>query len=71
MQTVAISRSVLPTKMLLRILLACLVSISNGPVTESDWTHLGWLTDLLADYLPLVCIVLFDRGKQRSTLLTC
>lgn len=31
-------------------------------------THLGGLANLLADHLPLVVLVVFNRLEQRSTL---
>jgi hypothetical protein len=34
-----------------------------SPITDSRSTHLGWLTNLLADDLPLICVVFFDRSK--------
>jgi hypothetical protein len=68
-------RSVLPTKILFRILLACLVRVSTMALcdnvhTETTRTYLCRLTNLLSDDFPLVCVVLFNGGKQRSALLT-
>jgi hypothetical protein len=68
---VLIRRSVLPTKMLLRVLLACLVFVNSksSQHTCRFGTYLCRFANLLPDDLPLVGVVLLDCGKQRSTLL--
>jgi hypothetical protein len=68
-------RSVLPPKILLRILLACLVRVSTMALrdnvhTGTTRTYLCRFANLLSDDFPLVGVVLFDGGKQRSALLT-
>jgi hypothetical protein len=68
-------RSVLPTKILLRILLACLVrvitmALRDNVHTGTTRTYLCRFANLLSDDFPLVGVVLFDGGKQRSALLT-
>jgi hypothetical protein len=76
MQVVVKYFLVLPTEVLLRILLTSLVSISflsprcSQAQKRTTETYLRRLADLLADGLPLVGVVLFDRSKQRSALLT-
>lgn len=52
MQVVFVSRSILPSEMLLRILL----------------TRFCRFSDLLADDLPFALVVLFDRGKKGGAL---
>jgi hypothetical protein len=76
MQTVdGMGRSILATKVLLCVLLACLVSALAQVSMLVHWdarptTYFCRFADLLPNDFPLVGIVLFDGGKQRGALLT-
>lgn len=68
--------SILATKVLLCVLLACLVSVlaAESMLVHGDAkqaaTYFCRFADLLPNDFPLVGIVLLDGGKQRGALLT-